>query len=137
MQLDWRRVLPAAAHSLSLTKALRLTAGAPSSGATYGLFCVFDGHNGVACAKHTHDSLIEVRRSNPAGRAAREPLRDLPASSLPVWRDAAANLCSKPSLTVSSCPCWQLCASAAELRLACQLLAVLGRADAGRAGAGL
>ncbi len=61
-------------------KALRLTAGAPSRAATYGLFCVFDGHNGVACAKHTHDSLIEVR-SNSAGRTAYEALRVPPASS--------------------------------------------------------
>ena len=28
---------------------------------SYGLYCVFDGHNGVACAQHSHDLLIEVR----------------------------------------------------------------------------
>lgn len=29
--------------------------------ATYGLYCVFDGHNGVAAAQHIHDNLCEVR----------------------------------------------------------------------------
>lgn len=28
--------------------------------ATYGLFCVFDGHNGVAAAQHIRDTLCEV-----------------------------------------------------------------------------
>ena len=33
----------------------------PGRCGSYGLYCVFDGHNGVACAQHSHDLLIEVR----------------------------------------------------------------------------
>ena len=27
---------------------------------SFGLFCVFDGHNGAAAAQHIHDTLVEV-----------------------------------------------------------------------------
>ena len=44
------------------------------SGDSFGLFCVFDGHNGVAAAQHIHDTLVEVRFTEGSQSPAPESL---------------------------------------------------------------
>ncbi|KAK9840789.1 hypothetical protein WJX81_004819 [Elliptochloris bilobata] len=45
---------------------------------SYGLYCVFDGHNGVACAQHIHDLLLEALHTR------------LPSGVPPLEREEAA-----------------------------------------------
>ncbi|CAL8466137.1 g5673 [Coccomyxa elongata] len=52
--------------------------------ATYGLFCVFDGHNGVAAAQHIRDTLCEVLE--PLLPPGRPPPEDSGAEYV-AWRE--------------------------------------------------
>ena len=57
---------------------------------SFGLFCVFDGHNGVAAAQHIHDTLVEVRLhamtvESMRSLAGQGPLPRLPITACIPW----------------------------------------------------